>query len=67
MSLNIDQLTKKIIYLSTYSGTKEMDKILGALKKKNIKSFIFKDFKQLEELLDIDSYSYTPLTLPTTT
>ena len=54
MSLNIDQLKKKIIYRSNYRGTKEMDKLLGAFTKKYIESLSFKDLKHLEELLDID-------------
>jgi len=36
MSLNIDDLKKKIIYRSNYRGTKEMDKLLGAFTKKKI-------------------------------
>ena len=54
MTLNIDQLKKKIIYRSNYRGTKEMDKLLGAFTKKYIVSLDFKDLKDLEELLDID-------------
>ena len=54
MSLNIDQLKKKIIYRSNYRGTKEMDKLLGAFTKKYIESLSVKDLKHLEELLDID-------------
>ena len=54
MSLNIDQLKKKIIYRSNYRGTKEMDKQLCAITKKYIESLSFKDLKNLEELLDID-------------
>ena len=54
MTLNIDQLKKKIIYRSNYRGTKEMDKLLGAFTKKYIESLNVKDLKDLEELLDID-------------
>ena len=54
MSLNIDQLKKKIIYRSNYRGTKEMDKLLGAFTKKYIESLNIKDLNDLEELLDID-------------
>ena len=54
MSLNIDQLKKKIIYRSNYRGTKEMDKLLGAFTKKYIESLSIKDLKLLEELLEID-------------
>ena len=54
MTLNIDQLKKKIIYRSNYRGTKEMDKLLGAFTKKYIDSLSIKDLKDLEELLDMD-------------
>ena len=54
MSLNIDQLKKKIIYRSNYRGTKEMDKLLGSFTKKYIESLSIKDLNDLEELLDID-------------
>ena len=54
MTLNIDQLKKKIIYRSNYRGTKEMDKLLGAFTKKYIESLEVKDLNDLEELLNID-------------
>ena len=54
MTLNIDQLKKKIIYRSNYRGTKEMDKLLGAFTKKYIERLDVKDLNDLEELLDID-------------
>jgi len=54
MTLNIDQLKKKIIYRSNYRGTKEMDKLLGAFTKKYIERLDIKDLNDLEELLDID-------------
>ena len=54
MTLNIDQLKKKIIYRSNYRGTKEMDKLLGAFTKKYIDTLSIKELKDLEELLDID-------------
>ena len=54
MSLNIDQLKKKIIYRSNYRGTKEMDKLLGAFTKKYINDLIDADLKDLEKLLNID-------------
>ena len=54
MTLNIDQLKKKIIYRSNYRGTKEMDKLLGAFTKKYIETLSIKDLEDLEELLDID-------------
>ncbi len=54
MTLNINQLKKKIIYRSNYRGTKEMDKLLGAFTNKYIERLDVKDLNDLEELLDID-------------
>ena len=54
MTLDIDQLKKKIIYRSNYRGTKEMDKLLGAFTKKYIETLNIRDLNHLEELLDID-------------
>ena len=50
MSLNIDELKKKIIYRSNYRGTKEMDKLLGKFVKKYINDL------QKEELIDLDKF-----------
>ena len=47
MTLNIDQLKKKIIYRSNYRGTKEMDKLLGAFTKKYINQL------NQDELIDL--------------
>ena len=61
MTLNIDQLKKKIIYRSNYRGTKEMDKLLGAFTKKYIDELSLNDLSDLEELLNIDDtnlYNY---------
>ena len=54
MSINIDQLKKKIIYRSNYRGTKEMDKLLGAFTNKYINKLNAHDLENLEKLLDID-------------
>ena len=54
MTLNIDQLKKKIIYRSNYRGTKEMDKLLGAFTEKYINQLEEKDLIQLIEFLEID-------------
>ena len=54
MSINIDQLKKKIIYRSSYRGTKEMDKLLGAFTRKYINRLEEKDLIQLIEMLEID-------------
>ena len=54
MSANIDQLKKKIIYRSNYRGTKEMDKLLGAITKTYIDELSLNDLYELDELLNID-------------
>ena len=54
MTLNIEQLKKKIIYRSNYRGTKEMDKLLGAFTKRYIDELNDEDLTELEKLLDID-------------
>ena len=61
MILNIEQLKKKIIYRSTYRGTKEMDKLLSAFTNKYIDELNNDDLDDLEKLLDIDDinlYNY---------
>jgi antitoxin CptB len=61
MTLNIDLLKKKIIYRSSYRGTKEMDKLLGSFTKKYIEILSLNDLIDLEKLLDIDDtnlYNY---------
>ena len=54
MTVNIDQLKKKIIYRSNYRGTKEMDKLLGAFTKQYIDIFNANDLNELIKLLEID-------------
>ena len=54
MCSNIHQLKKKIIYRSTYRGTKEMDKLLSSFTNKYINSFDNNELKDLCDLLDID-------------
>ena len=54
MTINIDELKKKIIYRSNYRGTKEMDKLLGAFTKKYINELNNQDLLDLEKLLNID-------------
>ena len=54
MTLNIEQLKKKIIYRSNYRGTKEMDKILGAFTNKYINKLNNDELINLEKLLDLD-------------
>ena len=54
MTINIDELRKKIIYRSNYRGTKEMDNLLGSFTRKYINSLDKKDLIDLEKLLNID-------------
>jgi antitoxin CptB len=54
MTLNIEQLKKKIIYRSNYRGTKEMDKLLGAFTKRYIDELNNEDLTDLKKLLNID-------------
>ena len=54
MTLNIDELKKKIIYRSNYRGTKEMDKLLGKFVKKHINDLHEKDLIDLDKFLNID-------------
>ena len=61
MDFDIEYLKKKIIYRSSYRGTKEMDKLLGAFTKKYINQLNNKDLLDLQKLLDIedeDLYNY---------
>ena len=52
--INIHELKKKIIYRSSYRGTKEMDNLLGSFTKKYIDILEEKDLIDLEKLLDVD-------------
>ena len=54
MSINIDELKKKIIYRSNYRGTKEMDKLLGRFVKKHIDDLQEEDLIDLDKFLNID-------------
>ena len=54
MSINIDELKKKIIYRSNYRGTKEMDKLLGRFVKKHIDDLQDEDLIDLDKFLNID-------------
>ena len=54
MTINITELKKKIIYRSTYRGTKEMDKLLSSFTKKYINDLNESELILLIELLDID-------------
>ena len=54
MIIKIADLKKKIIYRSTYRGTKEMDKLLSSFVKKYIQKFDISELIHLLDLLDID-------------
>ena len=54
MSLNIEELKRKIIYRSIYRGTKEMDILLNAFTKTIIDKLNEKELQNLLDLLTID-------------
>ena len=54
MTVDIEQIKKKIIYRSNYRGTKEMDKLLGAFTKKYLDQLDYEDLNELLKLLEID-------------
>ena len=54
MSFNIEELKKKIIYRSTYRGTKEMDALISSFTKKIINDLNGDELISLSNLLDID-------------
>ena len=54
MNINREDLKKKIIYRSTYRGTKEMDALVGSFTKKYINTFNYKELKCLLDLLNLD-------------
>jgi antitoxin CptB len=54
MSFNINELKKKIIYRSTYRGTKEMDALISSFTKKIINDLNAEQLIDLSILLDLD-------------
>ena len=54
MSLDIDELKKKIIYRSSYRGTKEMDILLSSFVKDIINHLNNDELEDLFNLLNID-------------
>ena len=54
MSINIEDLKKKIIYRCTYRGTKEMDTLLSSFTRKYINIFNNTELTYLSALLDLD-------------
>ena len=57
MSLDIDELKKKIIYRSNYRGTKEMDILLSSFVKDVINHLDNDELENLFNLLNIDDYN----------
>ena len=51
---NIDELKKKIIYRSTYRGTKEMDALISSFTKQIMNDLSVDELINLSNLLDID-------------
>ena len=54
MIFNIDELKKKIIYRSTYRGTKEMDALISSFTKQIINDLNGDELINLSNLLDAD-------------
>ena len=54
MSFNTDDLKKKIIYRSTYRGTKELDKLLSTFTRSVINELNDDELIDLSSLLEID-------------
>jgi|TARA_B110000438_G_scaffold287832_1_gene320596 antitoxin CptB len=54
MKFNTDDLKKKIIYRSTYRGTKEMDILLSSFVKRYINIITDKELLYLLDLLNLD-------------
>ena len=53
MTVDIEQIKKKIIYRSNYRGTKEMDKLLGAFTRKYLDQLNEEDLNQLMKLIKL--------------
>ena len=54
MTFNIDDLKKKIIYRSTYRGTKELDKLLSSFTNSIINELNNDELIDLSSLLELD-------------
>ena len=53
MSEKLEILKKKILYRSSYRGTKEMDILLGSFVKKYINELNFEQLLDLEKFLEL--------------
>ena len=54
MTFNTDDLKKKIIYRSTYRGTKELDKLLSSFTRSIINELNDEELIDLSSLLELD-------------
>ena len=54
MTFNIDDLKKKIIYRSTYRGTKELDKLLSSFTRSILNELNDDELLDLSSLLELD-------------
>jgi len=54
MTFNIDDLKKKIIYRSTYRGTKELDKLLSSFTRSILNELNIDELADLSSLLELD-------------
>ena len=54
MSEKLEILKKKILYRSSYRGSKEMDILLGSFVKKYINKLNFEQLLDLEKFLELD-------------
>ena len=54
MTFNTDDLKKKIIYRSTYRGTKELDKLLSSFTRSVINELNDDELIDLSSLLELD-------------
>tara|TARA_B100001057_G_scaffold489778_1_gene576749 strand:+ start:3664 stop:3927 length:264 start_codon:yes stop_codon:yes gene_type:complete len=54
MKIDIDKLKKRLIYRSTYRGTREMDKLLGSFVQNSIEKLDSLQLYELEKFLSVD-------------
>ena len=54
MNFSKEELKKKIVYRSNYSGSKEMDSLLSSFTKKYINLLNYEELVDLLNLLDLD-------------
>ena len=59
MTVDIEQIKKKIIYRSNYRGTKEMDKLLGAFTRKYLDQLNGEDLLKENTTFQVQSQNFT--------